>query len=191
MSKLLAIGAVVLLSACFTPATTPFMRPVAAGVTPGPLAADRARLVFIRPSGYVANLWATVYDEQGRYLGDALPQACFYADVEPGSHSLVAWTRPADTYTVLPAHLAPGKTYFVEVAIHMTAAFEMTSIVPELSSFANVNRWLDECRLHEVDQAAGQRALDAVRKGDPQRFVKAFDDATVEPGRAIRLADGH
>ncbi len=190
MRKLLALGAVLFETACFAPATTPYMRPAPAGSL-GPAPADRARVVFIRPSGYVGSLWATIFDEQGTYLGDALPQACFYADVSPGSHTLVAWTRPLDTYhTALPAHLAPGKTYFVEVAIHAVAAFEMTSIVPEISSFANLDRWLRECRLDDVDRAAGQRALDAARKVEAKRFVTTFDDATVEPGRGIRLADG-
>lgn len=111
----------------------------AATTTPGPLAPDRARVVFFRasweadPPPYdrhaaasrdAAMAGTVIVDEQARVVGTVTPGSFVVADVDPGDHLFFAEdARQLDASCITDclafgaarAHLEAGRTYGVQV----------------------------------------------------------------------------
>ena len=75
--------------------------------------ADRALVVFVRPSSGASGVQAHVMDGAGTFLGSAVAGGHFSVVRDPGPQKFVVWSEDED---VLAANLAPGLVYFVEIA---------------------------------------------------------------------------
>jgi hypothetical protein len=130
----LTLLALSLASCLGAPTMIPSSRP-----SPGPLAPDRARVVFFRPSWeadpppfdraprastQAAMAGTVVVDEKGRVLGAVKPGTYIVADLAPGDHAFFAQdAQTLDEGCVTDcvgigaarAHLEPGRTYGVLV----------------------------------------------------------------------------
>jgi hypothetical protein len=135
MRALPLVFPVALLTACMgAPAMVPARTP-----DPGPLAPDKARVVFFRPSweadpppferhpatSYQGAMAGTlVLDERGRVFGNVKPGTFVVVDVEPGDHAFFAEdVQQIDASCITDclafgaarAHLEAGRTYGVLV----------------------------------------------------------------------------
>lgn len=147
-------------------ASSDFMRLVA---QPAPLTAspDQATIVFLRPRNAAPNTLVTIIDEDGRFLGDSLPSACFAARVQPGRHVLVGL---ASNTAALQADVEGGRVYYVEVVIRLgslSSRAHLFAVHPGKDSDASLLRWWRECDHYDVDTDAGQRSM---RKREAERI---------------------
>jgi hypothetical protein len=127
--------------------------------------ADRAVVVFVRPSHFAFAINANVLDENGRFLGDAVAGGYFAVAVPPGHHEFVVWAENTDA---IAADVVAGRTYFVEVAPTMgafSAQMHLRAIKPGLPSWAHRDEWMRDSKGYLPDVAAGQANLDK-RSGD-------------------------
>jgi hypothetical protein len=134
--------------------------------------ADKAVVVFMRPSGFGAALAQTILDDKGRFLGDALPSSRFAVKVPSGEHTFIVW---AENTGVLKANLAPGKIYFVEVSLSMgfgSASAELLAIKPSTENWAELDEWLADTDVFEPDEPRGQAYL-ASRQEDVDDRIKS------------------
>lgn len=121
---------------------------------------DTATVVFVRPSSFGAALHPTIFDESGRFLGDAEASSHFMVQVPAGEHMFVVW---AENTGPIRAKLAPGRVYFVEVALKpgmWQARAHLLAITPRTESWNNLRDWLADTRPTIADQPAGQAYLD-------------------------------
>lgn len=144
----------------------------------------KARVVFIRPSDWAADMRIHIIDEHGAYIGDSIAESYFAADVEPGKRMFVAWSgHTAPLY----ADLAPGALYFVEVAPRFEwprrRSLRLFPVSRRLDNWDELPEWLAESRHTRVDQASGQRWLDEHQTQASRRvraaeaIMKGYDDA--------------
>lgn len=127
--------------------------------------ADRAVVVFVRPSHFAFAINANVLDENGRFLGDAVAGGYFAVAVPPGHHEFVVWAENTDA---VAADVVAGRTYFVEVAATMgawSAQMHLRAIKPGLPNWDHRDEWLRDAKGYLPDVAAGQANLDR-RSGD-------------------------
>ena len=172
MQRLIAIAFLAALaSGCA--AQIPQARNMAQVNPPQPLAApaDRALVVFVRPSRYAWGLSANILDEQGHFLGDSPASGHFTALLPPGHHMFVVWAENTDA---IDAELAPGKIYFVEVAPTMgwlSAQMHLVAIKQSSPNFAHRDEWMRATSQWVVDGSGGQANLDQ-RSADVQERLR-------------------
>ena len=95
----LTIGA---LSAGCGAATSDYMRPVA-GPEPVGAPPNKARVVFVRPSGGAWKVIFTIIDERGYFLGDSTAKGRFSVFLDPGDHYFIVWTETTERPTTRAA----------------------------------------------------------------------------------------
>src|SRR5262249_19140836 len=54
---------------------------------------DKAVVVFVRPSGFARAMSTTILEDNGRFLGDSLPESYFAVLEPPGPHVFIAWAE--------------------------------------------------------------------------------------------------
>jgi hypothetical protein len=179
-SAAVLLAAVAATSSLGCAATSDFMRE-AASATPPPAPPGAATVVFVRPSGYAAGIKTTILDEHGAFLGDSLPASQFSVAVPAGRHLFVSW---AENTGALQADLAPGRTYYVEVAPRigaLSARVHLLAITPRSKSWEKLPEWLQESRPYTPDPRGGQAYL-ASRADDVRERLR-------RAGEAIRKYD--
>jgi hypothetical protein len=104
--------------------------------------AGKALVVFLRPTltGYA--IQAAVYDGE-RFIGIVSRHAAVPYQADPGAHRFMVVSEAAD---FLDAELAPGRTYFVNVAPRMGAWRARFSLLPLSAErdARDVATWLGE-----------------------------------------------
>jgi hypothetical protein len=89
-----------------------------------------------------------ISDGRGRFLGDALPASWFEVRLEPGYHLFVA---SGENTAALRAWLAPGRTYFVEVASRMgwfSPRVQLLAIAPRFERWQEREAWIARSEGH-------------------------------------------
>jgi hypothetical protein len=140
---------------------------------------DAATVVFVRPSSFGAAIHPTIFDERGQFLGDAEASSHFVAEVSPGEHTFVVW---AENTGPIHATLAPGRVYFIEVAMKpgaFQARAHLLAIAPRTESWASLREWLADTRPTVADRRAGQAYLDG-RKDDVLERLRRAGEAFAE-----------
>jgi hypothetical protein len=130
-------------------------------IPPLPLSAvpDKATVVFIRPSGYGGRMKTVILDEHGRFLGEDWGETYFSVQVPAGDHVFLSW---AENTAALHASLAPGKTYYVEVAPKMgafSARVHLMAVTPHSESWGKLREWLSDSKQLVPNEPAGQAYL--------------------------------
>lgn len=147
-----------------------FMKPSEAKEI-GPPPAGKARIVFIRPSGYAAAAVPTILDRNANFVGDLVARSKFAVDVDPGAHVFILWS---ESTRALKANVAAGKTYYVEAAVGMgmwTASVTLRAIKPSSEHWRKLDEWMARTQTMTVDTAAGQAHVDK-RKADAKDVVR-------------------
>lgn len=155
----------VLGSACA--ASSPYMKK---GIEFAPASKDKARVVFLRPSGMAFAIAATILDEKGGFMGDSTAGSRYAVDIPAGHYMFIAWGEGTHSLT---ADLAPGKTYYVEVSPHMgawAARFHLTAIKPSTEAWGHLKQWMAETTPHAVDMQGGQDYVER-RRADAQDAI--------------------
>jgi hypothetical protein len=152
-------------SGCGT-ATSEYMRPVTG---PEPMGAppNKARVVFVRPSGMASAVIFTIIDERGYFLGDSTAGGRFSVFLDPGEHYFIVWTETTET---AKATLAPGRTYYVEVRPKMgvwKARASLWAVNRRSGLMQNIPSYLSETTVTTPDFAAGQAYLNSLGKELP------------------------
>lgn len=104
--------------------------------------ADKASVVFVRPSGLGFLVKMSILDQQARWLGDAVAKAHFAVELPPGEYMFVGW---AENTAALKATLAPGKVYYVKVEPKMglgSARVDLEALTARHPEWAEVQGWL-------------------------------------------------
>jgi hypothetical protein len=153
-------------------ASSDYMHPVA---VPRAIVArpDAATVVFIRPSGYAGGIKTTILDGRGRFLGDSLAESYFTVYVPPGPNVFIAW---AENTAALRANLAPGRTYYVEVAPKigmLSARVHLLAMTPRSESWSKRREWLTDSKQLEVDEPGGQAYLRGRSEDVAERLQRA------------------
>jgi len=143
-------------------ATSVLMQPV---VPPRPVEprSDAATVVFLRPTSYGRTDKFTIFDEQGRFVGDSLPTSQFAVLMPPGDHVFVA---AGENTAVLKAELGPGRTYYVEVSPRLgftKPRVHLLAIGRHAQSFEHLRDWLGDAKQFAPLSGAGQAEWNARR----------------------------
>jgi len=178
-------------------AQVPQARNMAQVNPPRPLIApaDRAVVVFVRPSRFAWAVSANILDEQGHFLGDSPAAGHFAVVLPPGRHMFVVWAENTDS---IDAELAPGKIYFVEVAATMgwgSAQMHLFAIKPSSANFGHRDEWMRATNQWVVDGNGGQANLDQRPDDVRERLRRAQEhlqkySAEEREQHTLRLADG-
>lgn len=128
--------------------------------------ADRAMVVFIRPSRIDFRASSEIIDETGRFMGQIPAHGHFAVSMSPGQHTFVVWALNTDA---ISANLAPGKIYFVEVNAvkeysYYSAFMYLKAIKPTMVQWDLLDQWLRETTQYTTAQGDGLAQL-ATRKG--------------------------
>ena len=124
-----------------------------------PVPADRAAVVFMRPSSYGYAVRFRIFDDKKRFMGDALAEARWEVLMEPGKHWFYANGENAG---VLAADLAPGARYYVVIRPYMgmwSARVELTGLGARVKDWPKLQEWLSSTTYMQVDAAGGQAEL--------------------------------
>jgi hypothetical protein len=156
---------------------------------------DSAVVVFVRPSGFARAMGSTILDGRGRFLGDSLPETYFAVRVPPGEHIFIAW---AENTAALRASLAPGRTYYIEVAPKMgalSARMHLLAITPRAESWGELRTWMDESKQTIPDEPSGQAYLASRSEDVAERLRRAAEilkeyDAEELADRTLTPGDG-
>jgi hypothetical protein len=157
--------------------------------------AEAATVVFVRPSSYARGMRSTILDGHGRFLGDSLPESYFAVKVPPGEHLFIAW---AENTAALRATLAPGKTYYIEVAPKLgafSARMQLLAVTPRSENWKEVRQWVAESKQLLVNEAGGQAYLRERQEDVQERIKRAgeilheYDPRELEE-RTLRPEDG-
>jgi len=143
-----------------------------------PIAAapDKATVVFLRPSGYGGRSKTTILDAHGQFLGEDWGATYFAAQVAPGEHVFLSW---AENTAALRASLAPGKTYYIEVAPKMgflSARVHLLAVTPRTPNWSKLRDWMSNSVQIVPDEAAGQAYLES-RSADVEERVRRAKEA--------------
>ncbi len=122
--------------------------------TPSASLAERAHVVFLRPArdNYLTNF--AILDENGVWIGDSVAESYFEADVAPGRHTFIGWSRGT---APLEATLLAGRVYSVKVTSRLRAG------LPTATLSAMSARRDDVAALHTT--LAGMRHLEPQASG--------------------------
>lgn len=167
----LALG-LTLLSGCTT--RSEYML---APTTPEPMgpSASAATVVFVRPSTMRPTNVVTIFDAQGRFLGDAQTGSHFSVKVSPGKHLFIAW---AENTAPLEADLLAGRIYYVEVAPAigaLSARVHLLTISPRVGAWANLPYLLADTDRLIADERSGQAYLDSRQSDVADRVRRAWE----------------
>ena len=157
---LLAIGFGIFSVGCGA-ATSPYMKAVA-GPEPAGAPADKARVVFVRPSSGALKVIFTIIDERGYFLGDSTANGRFSVFLDPGDHYFIVWTESTET---VKATLAPGRTYYVEVRPKMgmwKARASLWAVNRKSGLMQSIPSYLTDTTVTASDFAAGQAYLNSL-----------------------------
>ena len=97
----------------------------------------------------------------------------------PGEHLFTSWSGGTNS---LRATLAPGRVYFVEVAMKpgaFPARAHLLAIAPRTESWASVREWMADTKPTVADRNAGQAYLDG-RKDDVAERLRRAAEAFAE-----------
>jgi hypothetical protein len=116
--------------------------------SPPPIAApaDKAGVVFVRPSGLGFAINFAILDQNGNWVGDAVAKAHFVVTLPPGEYLFVGW---AENTAALKATLAAGRTYYVEVTPTVgfgSAHVVLEAVTPRSSDWSELDAWLKETK---------------------------------------------
>ena len=171
------VVATLALAATGCTATSPYMHEVLAPQAPVK-AADKATVVFVRPSGFGSGIRVTLLDDKGKFLGDSLPSSHFSRQIDPGKHLFISWAENTDG---LQATLEAGKTYFVEVEIKMgalSARSHLKALTSKSEKWPKRDEWLSESKELSVDDKGGQTYLDGRAEDVAERIRRAHEAMT-------------
>lgn len=155
-------------------ATSEYMKPVT-GPEPAGAPPNKARVVFVRPSGGAWKVIFTVIDEHGYFLGDSTANGRFSVFVDPGDHFFIVWTESTET---VKAPLAPGRTYYVEVRPKMgmwKARASLWAVNRKSGLMQSIPSYLADTKVTTSDFAAGQAYLNSLGKELPDAAKKGID----------------
>lgn len=197
-----SFGSPLMMSFCFAAIlsgcgayTSPFMRAPAAAVALKAAPAE-ALVVFVRPSEFASGIGCTILDEEGRFVGQSPAHTHFAVSMPPGPHMFISWAENVDA---LQADLAPGKTYFVEVAPTMgvfSARVHLRALKPGSEKWSQQPEWLRGTQQLQSDRAAGDSYYQRERPTDLLSKVRtAREKMTRYQGqeleqRTLRPTDG-
>jgi hypothetical protein len=122
---LAALSVLVTLGGCV--ATSPYMTKTS--ITPQP-SADKALVIFMRPSRYGGGIQASVYDTRGasnEFIGIVSAKTKIAYQAGPGTHLFMVVGENAD---FMNANLEAGKTYYVLVSPRMGMWKARFSLLP-------------------------------------------------------------
>lgn len=108
-----------------------------------PPPADKAMVVFLRPSKYAYKVSAVVFDGDD-FVSVIMSRSYLTYLTEPGQHMFMVISEAAD---FLEADLEGGKIYFALVAARMgawRARFSLVPVTPESKDWPQLRPWLDE-----------------------------------------------
>jgi hypothetical protein len=158
-------------------------------------APDKATVVFIRPSGYGGRMKTVIMDGHGQFLGEDWGETYFSVQMPPGDHVFLAW---AENTSAVHAQLAPGKTYYVEVAPKMgafSARIQLVALTPHSENWGKLKEWMTDSKQILPDTSAGQAYLQG-RQEDVQERLKRGGEIWGEykpdelADRTIKAEDG-
>jgi hypothetical protein len=120
--------------------------PVPATPEPG-----KARIVFVRPSGFGYAVTFTVVDEKGNFVGQVPAKGHVLHSVAPGRHRFLVW---AENTAVVDCEVAAGRTYYVEVASKMgmwAARGHLLPVKPGSEPWDELDEWMADTTQWSVD----------------------------------------
>jgi hypothetical protein len=125
-----------------------YMREVDA---PAPLnvQADKATVVFLRPSGLGFAINFAILDQEGNWIGDAVAKSHFTVALASGEYMFVGW---AENTAAMKATLVAGRIYYVEVTPLMglaSARVELNALTPRAEDWKSVPQWMRETKALE------------------------------------------
>jgi hypothetical protein len=130
-------------------------------------------VVFVRPSGVAGFRHCEILDENGNFLGRSWAASHFAVAVPPGRHMFVSWGEDTDGIDI---DVAPGKIYFVEVAIQpgfWSPSYQLYAITPRFSSWPKRDDWMRNTRQMTPDRDAGQAYLSGRQQDVQERLQRA------------------
>jgi hypothetical protein len=144
---------------------------------------DAALVVFARyDDGAIINN-ITLFTDSSRFLGDVPPDSWFVATLAPGDYIFLGRGKNPSP---LVASLAPGRVYFVEVALELhnwndgskngTRYLKLYPRAPQAPEWSRMLKAFKEAQFNQADLASGQAKIDAKREG----FAKLIDEARVD-----------
>lgn len=155
-------------------ASSDYMRELVAVRPPKPVS-DRATVVFVRPSSFGNRMVVTIFDDKGRFMGDALPSTWFVRRVEAGEHTFISW---AENTSALRASLLPGRVYFIEVDVKLGALSPRThlrAVTRDADTWDDREEWIADATELAVDERGGQAYLDGRAEEVEERIRRGRD----------------
>jgi hypothetical protein len=192
LSRCAVIGALALGTIGCT-GSSKYMREVV-GAPPIAAPADKAAVVFVRPSGMAFAMKFAILDQQGKWLGDAVAKSQFGVLLPPGEYMFVAW---AENTAALKATVAPGKRYFVRVDPAMglgSARVSLEALTKRHPDWKEVDGWMRELqRLEPLPDGAAniaERGEDAAKRVRSAQENWVSYSAAEKEERTLRAEDG-
>jgi hypothetical protein len=171
--------------------SSPYMRavPATAAIT---APADKASVVFVRPSGLGFLVNFAILDHEGHWIGDSVAQTHFAVNLPAGDYMFVAW---AENTAALTATLVGGRTYYVEVTPMMgaiSAHVKLEALTARHADWVHLSQWLhDTQRLEPLPTGAahidGAHALQRVASAR-ENWQGYSNDEKLQ--RTLRAEDG-
>jgi hypothetical protein len=162
--------------------------------TPIVAPADKATVVFLRPSGLGFLINFSILDQKGTWLGDAVAKTHFVVQLPPGEYMFVGW---AENTAALKATVAAGRVYYVKVDPSMglgSARIALEALSPRHAEWAEVQGWLQETTRGEP-LSEGVSYMEG-RKDDATERVRSANENWNEyseadkQSRTLRAEDG-
>jgi hypothetical protein len=188
-----ALAAALALGAFGCAGSSKYMRE-ATGAAPFAAPADKAGVIFVRPSGMAFGMKFAILDQKGNWLGDAVAKSHFGVTLPPGEYMFVAW---AENTAALKATVAAGKKYYVKVDPEMgfgSARVSLYAVTKRNKEWAEVEGWMRET-VHLEPLPSGAENI-AARGEDTAKRVKAAQEnwasysAADKEERTLRAEDG-
>ncbi len=144
---------------------------------------DAALVVFVRyeDGAIIDNI--TLFTDRGRFLGDVPPDSWFVATLSPGDYIFLGRGQHPSP---LVAQLAPGRVYFVEVALehhtwgasseNATRMLKLYPRGPRAPEWQRVLLAMEEAQFNQADLAGGQAEIDAKRAVFERLAFEARED---------------
>ena len=151
-----------------------------------------AQVVFLNPSvWWDAGIMSILEAPDGRFIGQTFKGIAFAAPATPGEHFYVAQGPGTNAIRV---NVVAGKTYYVEVSGRWDGV-HLIAIKPSIGNWPNLQKWLAEERLKEIDVTAGQQDVDlhhniAIETIEKGRKTWAGYSAQLVSERSLAAADG-
>lgn len=180
--------AVLLLGGCA--GSSSHMRDVAPEQANYQPAADKALVVFMRPSGLGWAVQSTVFDVSGdapQMVGVVSAKTKVAYDVAPGEHHFMVVGEAAD---FMGATLTAGKTYYALVTPRMgawKARFSLRPVSKSETRGDQFRKWYDACRWVENTPASAQWYADN-RVGILEKLSKYWGVWQAKPDKPILFA---